>query len=59
MARGSGVSRECAVCLMEFTDSDRLRMHAFHADCIDVWPRAHASCLLCRVAMERCAMTCG
>jgi hypothetical protein len=54
-ARGSGASRECAVSLMEFTDGDGLRVHAFHADCIDVWLSAHTSCPLCRVAVERCA----
>ena len=55
-ARGSGASRECAVCLLEFADGDELRAlplcaHAFHADCIDVWLRAHASCPLCRTAV--------
>ncbi|CAN6329696.1 unnamed protein product [Urochloa humidicola] len=56
-ARGSpGKSRECAVCLLEFADGDELRAlplcaHAFHADCIDVWLRAHASCPLCRAAV--------
>ncbi|CAL4891259.1 unnamed protein product [Urochloa decumbens] len=55
-ARGSGASRECAVCLLEFADGDELRAlplcaHAFHADCIDVWLRAHASCPLCRAAV--------
>ncbi|OEL23275.1 hypothetical protein BAE44_0015704 [Dichanthelium oligosanthes] len=55
-ARGSGASRECAVRLLEFADGDKLCAlplcaHAFHADCIDVWLRAHASCLLCRAAV--------
>ncbi|KAL6623489.1 hypothetical protein ACP70R_033368 [Stipagrostis hirtigluma subsp. patula] len=55
-ARGSGAARECAVCLLEFADGDELRAlplcaHAFHADCIDVWLRAHASCPLCRAAV--------
>jgi E3 ubiquitin-protein ligase RNF38/44 len=55
-SRGSGASRECAVCLLEFADGDELRTlplcaHAFHADCIDVWLRAHASCPLCRAAV--------
>ncbi|XP_062203455.1 RING-H2 finger protein ATL65-like [Phragmites australis] len=55
-ARGSVDARECAVCLLEFADGDELRAlplcaHAFHADCIDVWLRAHASCPLCRAAV--------
>ncbi|GJM95273.1 hypothetical protein PR202_ga11986 [Eleusine coracana subsp. coracana] len=56
-ARGSGAGeRECAVCLLEFADGDELRAlppcaHAFHADCVDVWLRAHASCPLCRAAV--------
>ncbi|XP_062201803.1 RING-H2 finger protein ATL65-like [Phragmites australis] len=55
-ARGSGAARDCAVCLLEFADGDELRAlplcgHAFHADCIDVWLRAHASCPLCRAAV--------
>uniref|UniRef100_A0A0D9Y129 RING-type E3 ubiquitin transferase n=1 Tax=Leersia perrieri TaxID=77586 RepID=A0A0D9Y129_9ORYZ len=53
---GGGGERECAVCLLEFADGDELRAlplcaHAFHADCIDVWLRAHASCPLCRAAV--------
>uniref|UniRef100_A0A0E0MP94 RING-type E3 ubiquitin transferase n=1 Tax=Oryza punctata TaxID=4537 RepID=A0A0E0MP94_ORYPU len=62
-ARGGGggggadtAARDCAVCLLEFADGDELRAlplcaHAFHADCIDVWLRAHASCPLCRAAV--------
>ncbi|PWZ55994.1 RING-H2 finger protein ATL65 [Zea mays] len=53
---GGGACRECAVCLLEFAGGDELRAlplcaHAFHADCIDVWLRAHASCPLCRAAV--------
>jgi len=55
-ARGSGTSRKCVVCLMEFADGDELRAlplcaHAFHSDCIDGWLHAHASCPLCRAAV--------
>ncbi|KAF0890067.1 hypothetical protein E2562_036440 [Oryza meyeriana var. granulata] len=53
---GESAARDCAVCLLEFADGDELRAlplcaHAFHADCIDVWLRAHASCPLCRAAV--------
>ncbi|KAJ6816600.1 RING-H2 finger protein ATL65 [Iris pallida] len=49
----SGKLRECAVCLLEFADGDRLRSlplcsHHFHVGCIDVWLRSHATCPLCR-----------
>ncbi|XP_051144152.1 E3 ubiquitin-protein ligase Os04g0590900-like [Andrographis paniculata] len=44
---------DCAVCLSEFEDRDRLRLlpkcgHAFHVTCIDTWLRSHANCPLCR-----------
>ncbi|KAL6859147.1 hypothetical protein ACP4OV_018149 [Aristida adscensionis] len=47
---------ECAVCLAEFADGERLRLlppclHAFHIDCIDAWLHATATCPLCRAAI--------
>ncbi|CAO2832670.1 unnamed protein product [Amaranthus hypochondriacus] len=44
---------ECAVCLMEFEDNDRLRLipkcdHVFHPDCIDAWLVGHTTCPVCR-----------
>uniref|UniRef100_A0A0D9X8E4 RING-type E3 ubiquitin transferase n=1 Tax=Leersia perrieri TaxID=77586 RepID=A0A0D9X8E4_9ORYZ len=44
---------DCAVCLCEFADDDRLRLlpkcsHAFHVDCIDTWLLSHSTCPLCR-----------
>ncbi|KAF0928527.1 hypothetical protein E2562_004149 [Oryza meyeriana var. granulata] len=55
-AGGESAAQDCVVCLLEFADGDELRAlplcaHAFHADCIDVWLRAHASCPLCRAAV--------
>lgn len=46
-------SYECAVCLSEFEEGERLRVipyccHAFHIDCIDVWLQSNANCPLCR-----------
>lgn len=47
---------DCAVCLSEFENEDRLRLlpkckHAFHIDCIDTWLLSHSTCPLCRCAL--------
>lgn len=44
---------DCAVCLCEFSDEDKLRLlptcgHAFHIDCIDTWLLSNSTCPLCR-----------
>lgn len=44
---------DCAVCLCEFSDQERLRLlpmcsHAFHIDCIDTWLLSNSTCPLCR-----------
>ncbi|KAL8111872.1 RING-H2 finger protein ATL46-like [Apium graveolens] len=44
---------DCAVCLCEFSELDKLRLlplcsHAFHIDCIDTWLLSNSSCPLCR-----------
>ncbi|KAL6605889.1 hypothetical protein ACP70R_041542 [Stipagrostis hirtigluma subsp. patula] len=44
---------DCAVCLCEFDDEDRLRLlplcgHAFHLNCIDTWLLSNSTCPLCR-----------
>ncbi|XP_010918796.1 RING-H2 finger protein ATL16-like [Elaeis guineensis] len=44
---------ECAVCLNEFQEEEKLRLlpscsHAFHIDCIDIWLQFNANCPLCR-----------
>jgi hypothetical protein len=59
-ARAGGRPFDCAVCLCEFADHDRLRLlpvcgHAFHVACIDVWLRSSATCPLCRDAVRRFA----
>ncbi|KAF7095383.1 hypothetical protein CFC21_097566 [Triticum aestivum] len=48
---------ECAVCLSEFQEGERLRLlppclHLFHIDCIDAWLHATANCPLCRAAIS-------
>ncbi|CAL0334735.1 unnamed protein product [Lupinus luteus] len=48
---------DCAVCLSEFEEGETGRVlpkcnHAFHIDCIDMWFHSHATCPLCRAAVE-------
>ncbi|CAI0458007.1 unnamed protein product [Linum tenue] len=49
-------SVECAVCLNEFVEEEKLRRipncgHVFHIDCIDVWLQSNANCPLCRTSI--------
>ncbi|KAF7834181.1 RING-H2 finger protein ATL78-like [Senna tora] len=44
---------ECAICLCDFSNGDRLRIlpkcnHGFHVRCIDKWLNSHSSCPKCR-----------
>lgn len=44
---------DCAVCLCEFSEQDKLRLlpmcsHAFHIDCIETWLLSNSTCPLCR-----------
>ncbi|XP_043691957.1 RING-H2 finger protein ATL16 [Telopea speciosissima] len=48
---------DCAVCLNEFQEEEKLRVlpncaHAFHIDCIDVWLQSNANCPLCRSSIS-------
>ncbi|GER56150.1 RING/U-box superfamily protein [Striga asiatica] len=50
-------SCECAVCLSEFREEEKLRVipncaHFFHIDCIDVWLQNNANCPLCRTSVS-------
>ncbi|XP_066372801.1 RING-H2 finger protein ATL13-like [Miscanthus floridulus] len=52
-AKDDGDPFDCAVCLCEFADDDKLRLlptcgHAFHVPCIDAWLLSHSTCPLCR-----------
>lgn len=47
---------DCAVCLSEFLEKDKLRLlptcgHAFHINCIDTWLLSNSTCPLCRGAL--------
>lgn len=51
--RGLKDSADCAVCLNEFGNEDKLRLlpkckHAFHTECIDTWLLSNSTCPLCR-----------
>ncbi|KAG0599031.1 hypothetical protein M758_12G121800 [Ceratodon purpureus] len=51
--RGLKDSADCAVCLTEFQNEDKLRLlpkckHAFHMECIDKWLLTNSTCPLCR-----------
>lgn len=51
--RGLKDSADCAVCLNEFANEDKLRLlpkckHAFHMECIDTWLLSNSTCPLCR-----------
>ncbi|KAI4373904.1 hypothetical protein MLD38_011963 [Melastoma candidum] len=48
---------ECAVCLNEFQEDEKLKViptcgHLFHVDCIDVWLQNNANCPLCRTIIS-------
>lgn len=49
---GNG-AEECSVCLVEFEDSDTIKMlpkcqHVFHQHCIDTWLPSRMTCPICR-----------
>ncbi|CAH8382994.1 unnamed protein product [Eruca vesicaria subsp. sativa] len=55
--KGSKEPFDCAVCLCEFSEEDKLRLlpvcsHAFHIDCIDTWLLSNSTCPLCRGALQ-------
>ncbi len=50
--KNSNYSRECAICLQDFTNDDMCRelycLHLFHETCIDIWIILHQTCPVCR-----------
>ncbi|KAM0839217.1 hypothetical protein ACQ4PT_060459 [Festuca glaucescens] len=60
-AKGGQRQFDCAVCLSEFADDDRLRLlppcgHAFHVACIDTWLASTSTCPLCRTVLSARAL---
>ncbi|KAK6929798.1 Zinc finger, RING-type [Dillenia turbinata] len=54
---GEKIYFECAVCLGEFQEEEKLRIlpncsHLFHIDCIDVWLQNNSNCPLCRSSIS-------
>ncbi|XP_062228324.1 RING-H2 finger protein ATL3-like [Phragmites australis] len=50
---GGKEALECAVCLSEVADGEKVRTlpkcgHGFHVECIDMWFHSHDTCPLCR-----------
>lgn len=55
---------DCAVCLCEFNQDDKLRLlpkcsHAFHLECIDTWLLSHSTCPLCRRSLLDYSNSCS
>ncbi|KAG8651539.1 hypothetical protein MANES_07G140800v8 [Manihot esculenta] len=47
---------DCAICLGEFMDGEKVRVlpkcsHGFHVRCIDTWLGSHSSCPTCRQSL--------
>ncbi|XP_062204490.1 RING-H2 finger protein ATL74-like [Phragmites australis] len=54
-AKASVPGTECAICLGEFADGEKVRVlprchHGFHMRCIDIWFAEHSSCPICRIS---------
>lgn len=54
---GQNAALQCAVCLSEFSDFDKLRLlpkcsHVFHPNCIDAWLACHVTCPVCRANLN-------
>ncbi|XP_057491939.1 E3 ubiquitin-protein ligase ATL6-like [Actinidia eriantha] len=55
---GKGSALECAVCISEFEDHEKLRLipkchHVFHFECIEFWLASHSTCPVCRADLVR------
>ncbi|XP_073138159.1 RING-H2 finger protein ATL46-like [Henckelia pumila] len=58
---GSKEPFDCAVCLGEFSSSDKLKLlpdcsHAFHIHCIETWLMTNSACPLCRTSITNVSL---
>jgi len=56
-AKPGASATDCAICLGEFDDGERVRVlprchHGFHVQCIDLWLATHPSCPTCRNSLR-------
>ncbi|CAL4965988.1 unnamed protein product [Urochloa decumbens] len=54
---GSAAATECAVCLSELADGEKVRAlpscgHVFHVECVDAWLRSRTTCPVCRAQVR-------
>ncbi|KAL5221724.1 hypothetical protein ABZP36_026437 [Zizania latifolia] len=59
---GGGGAEDCAICLGEFADGEKVRVlprcgHGFHVRCVDTWLVSHDSCPTCRGSVLKGATT--
>ncbi|KAI4339300.1 hypothetical protein MLD38_024260 [Melastoma candidum] len=50
---GCGAWLTCPICLVDYKDSNRVRLlpgcgHFFHTECVDLWLRLNPTCPVCR-----------
>ena len=53
----AAAATECAVCLSELADGEKVRAlpscgHVFHVECVDAWLRSRTTCPLCRAEVR-------
>lgn len=58
------VAADCAVCLSELEDGEKVRAlpgcgHVFHVDCVDAWLRSRTTCPVCRAEVRPKAAMAG
>ncbi|CAD6233304.1 unnamed protein product [Miscanthus lutarioriparius] len=56
-AAGTTSAADCAVCLSELADGEKVRAlpgcgHVFHVDCVDAWLRSRNTCPVCRAEVR-------
>ncbi|CAO2161550.1 unnamed protein product [Urochloa humidicola] len=54
---GATMATDCAVCLSELADGEKVRAlpscgHVFHVECVDAWLRSRTTCPVCRAEVR-------